>query len=653
MLEKLGPYQFENVLGRGGMGTVYRGIHAQTGECHAVKVLAPQFADDSHFRGRFESEIEAMMKLDHPNIVRLLSHGQEDGNLFFSMELVQGKSLYDMQRGGHGFLWPQCMSIAIDVCKGLKHAHDRGIIHRDLKPGNLLMTSDGLVKITDFGIAKSYGGSHQTGTNILGTMDYMAPEQAKGEPVTVRSDVYSLGTVLYTLMTGKPPFTANSMEESFRNLTRVPAPKLSSRIANVPSEVEDLLSKMLEKKPEKRIATAQATLHQIIAIQELLKGESQAKTAEQGPLTTGEMAVIRNPSDKTAQVDRGAIESSLREKRDEGSTRISPIEGKTISDKTSLDLTPMEAIKPPSKKLKRKPKVAHTKKNTRRRNVTGKKIVSPGEDYFVPVTQEQRAAVQGDANEHLANQRKWPIALLFLATLGITIFAAWYATKGRSADALYVVIQKSFDSPELVIPETTEFIERFKEDDRLGEVELLNRVGRSVKNYTSLVKRLTVRARIPGDSRLTEIEDQFLKIVTLGESNPQLADAKMVAFMNVYSKREDLPQRDRDCVEAAEGFRIMIAGAEERQIKSTIRNIDAIFLQAEQTTIEDAIDLYQGIIRLYSDDHWGEMESDRKRLMIKAAQKTIEAQKLLEAEADKSTAEEKDKESDEANDTSS
>ena len=330
MLEKLGPYQFQNVLGRGGMGTVYRGIHSQTGECHAVKVLAPQFADDSHFRGRFESEIEAMMKLDHPNIVRLLSHGQDAGNLFFSMELVQGKSLYDMQRGGHGFLWPECMSVAIDVCKGLKHAHDRGIIHRDLKPGNLLMTNDGLVKITDFGIAKSYGGSHHTGTNILGTMDYMAPEQAKGESVTVRSDVYSLGTVLYTLMTGKPPFSANSMEESFRNLTRVPAPKLSSRIANVPTEVEDLLAKMMEKKPEKRIPTAQATLHRILAIQELLKGESQAKTAEQAPPTADEKEIILDPSKKTAQVDRGAIESSLREKGDAGITRISPVRGQDV-----------------------------------------------------------------------------------------------------------------------------------------------------------------------------------------------------------------------------------------------------------------------------------------------------------------------------------
>jgi len=153
------------------------------------------------------------------------------------------------------------------------------------------MTEEGLVKITDFGIAKKYGGSHHTGTNILGTMDFMAPEQAKGEPVTARSDIYSLGpvtarsdiyslgTVLFTLMSGKPPFSANSMEESFRNLTRVPVPKISSKVANIPPEVESLLAAMLEKKPEKRIATAQATLFKISAIFESLKEESEAKTA--------------------------------------------------------------------------------------------------------------------------------------------------------------------------------------------------------------------------------------------------------------------------------------------------------------------------------------------------------------------------------------
>ena len=102
-LDSIGPYQFKGILGRGGMGTVYRGSHNDTGELHAVKVLAPTYAHDSHFRGRFESEIKALIQLNHPNIVRLLSHGQEDGMLFFSMELVEGNSLFHMQKNGHHF----------------------------------------------------------------------------------------------------------------------------------------------------------------------------------------------------------------------------------------------------------------------------------------------------------------------------------------------------------------------------------------------------------------------------------------------------------------------------------------------------------------------------------------------------------------------
>ena len=217
-LESIGPYKFKGILGRGGMGTVYRGVHDETGELHAIKVLAPTYAHDPHFRGRFESEIKSLIQLDHENIVRLLSFGQQDGMLFFSMELVEGNSLYYMHKKGHRFDWRAILSVARDVSKGLRHAHDRGIIHRDLKPGNLLMTVDeegksGHVKITDFGIAKRFGTSLNTGENVLGTMDFMSPEQAKGEPVTTKSDLYSLGTVMFTLLSGRPPFSANSVEE--------------------------------------------------------------------------------------------------------------------------------------------------------------------------------------------------------------------------------------------------------------------------------------------------------------------------------------------------------------------------------------------------------------------------------------------------------
>ena len=283
-LEKIGPYEIQGILGRGGMGTVYRGIHKETSEIHAVKVLAPTFAHDPHFRGRFESEIKALINLDHPNIVRLLSYGQEDGIMFFSMELVEGNSLFQMQRQGHRFDWREVLSIAKDVCKGLRHAHDRGIIHRDLKPGNLLrmVDEDGQperIKITDFGIAKRFGTSQNTGENVLGTMDFMSPEQAKGEPVTIRSDLYSLGTLLFTLLAGKPPFSANSVEASLRNLTRVPAPHIEKLVPDVPKDLDKLINKLMEKRPENRIQTAQALLHRIEEIETKLRDDSEAQTS--------------------------------------------------------------------------------------------------------------------------------------------------------------------------------------------------------------------------------------------------------------------------------------------------------------------------------------------------------------------------------------
>jgi serine/threonine-protein kinase len=137
MNETTGTLKFTLCLG-GGMGTVFRAVDTHNGQTVAVKALAPTLSLDEHFRQRFESEIETMTKMDHPNIVRILGHGQDEGNLFFAMELVEGKSLFMLQKEGVLFDWRQVMRIALDVCAGLQHAHNRGIIHRDLKPGNLI-----------------------------------------------------------------------------------------------------------------------------------------------------------------------------------------------------------------------------------------------------------------------------------------------------------------------------------------------------------------------------------------------------------------------------------------------------------------------------------------------------------------------------------
>jgi len=193
-LEQLGPYKIGRTLGRGGMGTVYAGVSLESGEDAAVKVLSAAMAREEGFRERFEAEIESLRKLSHPNIVKLFGFGEQDGHLFYSMELVDGHSLEEELQAGRTFDWRETTDLAIQVCRALKHAHDRGVIHRDIKPANLLLAADGTVKLSDFGIAKLFGNSGMTADGgVLGTAEYMAPEQADGRPVTHRCDLYSLG----------------------------------------------------------------------------------------------------------------------------------------------------------------------------------------------------------------------------------------------------------------------------------------------------------------------------------------------------------------------------------------------------------------------------------------------------------------------------
>ena len=213
-LTRLGPYEIEKPLGKGGMGSVYAATDSQTGQRVAIKALTPQLAMAEGFRERFESEIESLKTLKHDGIVRLYGYGEQDGVLFYSMELVEGISLEDELKAGRRFNWREVTNIAVQLSLALKHAHDHGIIHRDIKPANILLYDDEHVKLADFGIARLFGTtSLTTAGGVLGTADYMSPEQADGRPVTARCDQYSLGGVMYALL-GRA--AAVSGEESCR-----------------------------------------------------------------------------------------------------------------------------------------------------------------------------------------------------------------------------------------------------------------------------------------------------------------------------------------------------------------------------------------------------------------------------------------------------
>ncbi len=596
-LEKIGPYEFLGLLGRGGMGSVYRGRHQESGEIHAVKVLSQNVSHEAHFRGRFESEIQALIKLDHPNIVRILSYGQEDGNLFFAMELVEGKSLFQLQKKNHRFDWREILAIAKETARGLRHAHDRGIIHRDLKPGNLMLPIDengrhGQIKITDFGIAKSFGSSQNTGDNVLGTMDFMSPEQAKGQAVTIRSDLYSLGTVMFTLMSGKPPFSGNSVEESLRNLTRVPAPRISTVVPDVPQEVDQLIQKLMAKRPEERIQTAQALIHQIEKTEKLLLESSQAPT----------------------------IDSESLDQREETFEVTTP--GEFDSQASSQ---PGKAKDLKSPKISADPTVALTDRGPQ----ASESISRAREiDYFNTVTDQIRKRdvfeKQDDSIFHRGGF--WPVVLALLAVVALAGWGIYQVSRPPTVENLYAKITGGANSPHFVLEEIAQFLEFYPEDERTPEVEQLQQIGRAIQHYQRLTNTLSVRANLPGASRLTEMERQFLEIIELTEENNELASAKMAAFVTVHENDSDLSPRDRDCLEAARGYRVKIDNDARAQVLWNLQKVRSAFdLAAAVQEPARAVPMYQSILELYGDLDWGSSsEGDEGRRLMDLVRKELD-----------------------------
>jgi serine/threonine-protein kinase len=275
--QQVGPYSIVSRLGHGGMGAVYEAVEPRSGKAVAIKVLAAHLADDAGVRSRFETEIATLKSLQHPGIVQLLAYGEDDGQPYFAMELVRGQALDKLLRGGRHFTWRETVTVAAAVTRALKVAHDSGAIHRDLKPANLLVPDKGTladVKLADFGIAKFFGASsHTAAGNVVGTAEYMAPEQAAGKPVDARADIYSLGLVMFAMLTGKPPFRAGHYTEVMRMQQATPPPRLTTLLPDLPEPVDRLIQKMLAKNPAGRPASA-------LALGRLLETVEGAITAE-------------------------------------------------------------------------------------------------------------------------------------------------------------------------------------------------------------------------------------------------------------------------------------------------------------------------------------------------------------------------------------
>jgi eukaryotic-like serine/threonine-protein kinase len=252
-----GRYRIDELIASGGMGSVFAGLDLRLDRVVAIKVLKDELTDDPRFVERFKREARAVASLSHPNIAALFDYGQDGGRHFIVMELVRGQSL-DELIGAEGPLAPaRAAAIGREICGALAHAHGAGVVHRDVKPANVIVGRDDHVKMTDFGIARAVGESRLTATgSMMGTPQYLSPEQASGQPARPASDIYCAGIVLYEMLTGKVPFEGGSPVAIAMRQASEAVPPPSERNPSVSPALDAVVARATAKSPEQRFSDA-------------------------------------------------------------------------------------------------------------------------------------------------------------------------------------------------------------------------------------------------------------------------------------------------------------------------------------------------------------------------------------------------------------
>ena len=630
--EVIGPYRVIRVLGQGGMGTVYEAVHAKSKEPVAVKVIAANLAQHQRFRRRFDAEIQTLIKLKHPNIVQLIGFGEEKGLLFYSMEYVDGENLQQELRRSKTLPWDRVVDLAIDVCSALKHAHDFGVIHRDLKPANLMINSQGKLKLTDFGIARLFGASEVTAEgSILGTADYMSPEQAEGKTVSIRSDLYSLGCICYAALAGRPPFVGKNIPEILFNVRYGTLTPLANLAPHVPKELCGLIEEMLRKEPSMRPPTGLVVGNRLQSLRAGLT--KRAKDLAADKTEVGNMRELTSidlrddteiasvlpsivPSDATVVLSDNnktkpseALKKQTDAKANGNDSHESPITQSSTSSSFSQSMAgpqdpTREALSNSEFEISNPP--------------SGVDLTAKTNFTEVGESDRRRSSiVMADAEPANA----WNQWLSVAGLIGVLILCAgtilWF-TRSPSADSLYLEISQAMNSAEdsriLEIEPTAEnFQALYPSDPRNTEVEVLLEEIDSIRT----IKQLQRKARRGGTDLLDPVEQAFLECVKYQEIDTEIAKRKLRAMAIVFRASENLTSKQRIFVEQARRLAEQLEADSKSSRSPAIESIEEQMIWAEANLpASTRAEWLRGLIELFQEKPWARelIESAKRKL---------------------------------------
>jgi eukaryotic-like serine/threonine-protein kinase len=616
-LTRLGPYEIGEPLGKGGMGSVYAATDTHSGERVAVKALTPHLAMADGFRERFEAEIESLKTLRHEGIVRLFGYGEQDGVLFYSMELVDGVSLEDELKAGRRFNWREVSNIAIQLSLALKHAHDHGIVHRDIKPANILLFGEDRVKLADFGIARLFGTTQlTTAGGVLGTADYMSPEQADGRPVTARCDQYSLGGVMYALLAGRPPFRARSLPQMLQ-LQRFAKPEPIRRYApDTPEQLERVIMQLLAKNPSERYPNTQVLARHLQAM----------------------VLALSRPAHDDFALDHDHPPAGPHEPKSDHSLAIDVT--RSESQVIPADLPGgLSAASPPTARNVDSHEAATLAAHDIARNR------APSHDRSAPAqptdgTASQPAARAArfttieaeEAQRRAEQQRSWITVGLQLAglaaVLGGMTALAFYLSRPPTANELYRTITSTSNSDDDVSlgnveREINEFLTMYPNDSRAAE---LVRYREQVA-LDKAERRLQREARGTGsaEAELFPAERLYLRAVDMAHASPEAAAGILQSLIDLYGanttkepandstgsasakRNAELDDRVRTVVQLAERRQKTLQDEIAKQRQVQLADLRERLQTAEQLTESNpqrAAAMYQAIVSLHANEAW-------------------------------------------------